>query len=96
MTECVNESKKVKVIYQVDFNTNPKQLDIKFIDLTSGSIKRIISMIFEIIDRNHIRLAVKLNLDNKRSVDFSTNNGSEISILTRYLENDKYNKINAR
>lgn len=33
MTGCIIESKKVKALYQINFNTNPKQLDIKFIDL---------------------------------------------------------------
>ena len=93
MTSCIVESKKMKVLYQVDYKINPKQLDIKFVDLKTDSIKGNIPMIFEIIDKNHIRLAVNKDLNNKRPNDFRTSNDTEISILTRYIENEK---INAR
>jgi hypothetical protein len=91
MTDCMNESKKVKVLYQINYRTNPKQLDIKFADLKTDSIKGIISMIFEIIDRNHIRLAINKGLDNKRPIDFRIDTNSEISIMTRYIENKNKN-----
>jgi hypothetical protein len=85
MTECVNESKNMKVHYSVDFWTDPKQIDIKFMDLKTDSVKFILPIIFEIIDSNHIKIASDKNLE-KRPIGFESNDQIKFSTLTRYIE----------
>ena len=89
ITECVSETKNMKVNFSIDFLTEPKQIDIKFMDLKTDSIKFIIPIIFEIIDSNHIKIASDKKLE-KRPIGFEPNDSIEFSILTRYIET-KYN-----
>ena len=87
MTGCVIEKQNLKVQFRVDYNVNPRQLDILLIDLKTGSIKGVIPMIFEIIDNNNIKLVTYKKKSNNRPVDFSKSEDVEIAILTRFVEN---------
>jgi hypothetical protein len=88
MTDCINESNNMKVHYSINSTVTPKQIDIKFIDLKTDSIKYIIPIIFEIVDTNHIKIATDKNLE-RHPIGFESNEQIDISTLTRYIETKK-------
>jgi len=91
MTECIIEKQNLKVRFRVNYNVNPRQLDILLIDLKKDSIKGMIPMIFDIIDDNHIKLVSFKTKSDKRPIDFNQRDDVEIAILTRYVEKQKIN-----
>jgi len=90
-TECTIEKQNLKVRFRVNYNLNPRQLDILLIDLKKDSIKGMIPMIFDIIDDNHIKLVSFKTKSDKRPIDFNQRDDVEIAILTRYVEKQKIN-----
>jgi hypothetical protein len=88
-TECIIEKQNLRVRFRINYNVNPRQLDILLIDLKKDSIKGIIPMIFDIIDDNHIKLVSFKTKSDKRPIDFNQREDVEIAILTRYVEKQK-------